>query len=149
MSSYLEVLVSAQNFSEIINRFEIVSFYLRHDLALLDKVENQCQEIDEQRQMLTGHYEDLQREKNRIGALKKQHIKAKDRLAIAVTRRERELARIQKDRERLERELDELETSRELEDHPQKTRERSGPRTGKIQWPCGENLFPGAGGIRC
>ncbi|HHZ20118.1 MAG TPA: peptidoglycan DD-metalloendopeptidase family protein [Firmicutes bacterium] len=137
MSSYLEVLVSAQNFSEIINRFEIVGFYLRHDLALLDKVEKQCQEIDEQRQMLTGHYEDLQREKNRIGALKKQHIKAKDRLAIAVTRRERELARIQKDRERLERELDELEkTSRELEETIRK-KQGSGPAlgTGKIQWP--------------
>lgn len=137
LASHLEVLVSVHNFSEFINRFEIVGFFIRNDLKLLEQVETQCREIEEERQALTLHYEDLQREKNRIGTLKRQHVKAKDRLAITATRRERELSKIQNDNKRLEQELDELEkTSRELEETIRNS-QGQGPAlgTGTLQWP--------------
>lgn len=137
ISSHLEVLFNVRDFSEFINRFEIVGYFIRHDLRILDQVNKQYQEIEEERQSLTLHYEELQRERNRIGTLKRQHVRVKDRLAVTITKRERELVRIQNDRKRYEQELDDLEkTSREMEETIRNNQDR-GPAlgSGKLQWP--------------
>jgi murein DD-endopeptidase MepM/ murein hydrolase activator NlpD len=136
--SHIEILTQAQNFSDFVNRFELVGYFVRHDLAVIETLDKKAQEIDEERKQLVAQKEDILREKNRIGRLKNEHVVAKKRLSNNVVRREKELARLQTDRIELEKALDELErTSQELEKKIKDLQNRGGPvlGTGRIYWP--------------
>ncbi|HEX2953068.1 MAG TPA: peptidoglycan DD-metalloendopeptidase family protein [Bacillota bacterium] len=140
LSSHLEVLAQANNFSDFINRFELVSLFVRRDMAVLGLLDQKCNDINQQKQILNMRHEDLQREKERIDQLKLTHAATRSQLRGTMNMKEAELAKIQGNRKELEKALDALErTSREMESRIRDYQEnRSGPAlgTGRLAWPC-------------
>lgn len=139
-SSHLEVLAQAQNFSDFVNRFELVGLFVRRDMTVLGMLDQKCNDIDQQKQILNSRHEDLQLEKNRIDQLKMVHAQTRSRLQGTMSAKEAELASIQNNRKELEKALDELErTSREMESRIRDYQEsRNSPAlgTGRLMWPC-------------
>lgn len=138
-SSHLEVLTRAKNFSDFVNRFELVGLFVRKDMSVLGMIEEKCHDIDAQKRILNSRLEDLQLEKSRIDQLKMMHSATKSRLEGTMNKKERELAKIQDNRKELERALDELErTSREMESRIRDYQENRGGAalgTGRLSWP--------------
>jgi murein DD-endopeptidase MepM/ murein hydrolase activator NlpD len=136
----MEVLAQAKNFSDFINRFELVGFFVRRDMAVLGLLDQKCNDINQQKQILNMRHEDLQREKERIDQLKLAHAATRSQLRGTMNMKEAELAKIQNNRKALEEALDALErTSREMESRIRDYQEnRSGPAlgTGRLAWPC-------------
>lgn len=138
LSSHWEVLTQAENFSDFVNRFEMVSFFVRHDIRIIESLDKKYKAIAEEQAFLASRFEDMQREKSRIGRLKNEQVVFKRRLASRVELSERELNRIQSDRKELEKALDELErTSRELEEKIRAHQSRGAPAlgSGRMIWP--------------
>lgn len=137
-ASHLEVLLQAENFSDFVNRFELVGYFVRHDLDVIDSLEEKCKKIAAEHEFLANRHNDIAREKDRIGRLKKEHVVAKEKLANKVEQREEELTRIQSDRRELEKALDELErTSRDMEEKIRDYQSRGTPSlgSGRLVWP--------------
>lgn len=107
--SYIEVLLSSGDFSDLLNRFDLMKEIVAQDVVLMENIKKKQAEIEAQKQTL---------EKKRAELLNLQGSVRDKRLTIESKSRAKEqlLTDIRKEKRIYEQALDELErTSRELE----------------------------------
>jgi murein DD-endopeptidase MepM/ murein hydrolase activator NlpD len=132
--TYLEVLLSSQDFSELLERFDLMKEIIAQDVKLMEAIKAKRAEIEARRQELENKKREL---------LKLQAATQEKKATIEANAREKErlLAETQKQKEAYERALDELEkTSRELEYAIRQLQSKSGSSTvsrgkGAMAWP--------------
>lgn len=134
--SYLELLVSAESFSDLISRFEMVSYFLRADTKIIGEVTALTEEITVQQKTLQAKKRDLEKQRATVIALEKAAAEQQKIKAALVQRTEEELNKVQRDRKQLEAALDELEeTSRAIEAEIRRRQQKAALGTGKLIWP--------------
>jgi murein DD-endopeptidase MepM/ murein hydrolase activator NlpD len=151
--SYLQILFEARDFSEFINRYEMVGRYIRADLSAIKSLQQNQEEIARKKQQIVRQHDSLTREKESYARLRQMAQSERSNLASKVQNRQRELSMIQNDRRSLEKALDELEDlSRAMESqirglqHKNKTALGSGryiwPTQGRITSYFGYRIHP-------
>ena len=136
--SYLEILVSAENFSDLVSKFETLSYFLRSDISLMNEVSGIKEEISLKQKEFQTKKRDLEKQRAAYANLKKSTDQQQKQKVILVNKTEEQLKKVQNDRKSLEAALDELEeTSRQIEaEIRRKQREEQGTLgTGKMIWP--------------
>jgi murein DD-endopeptidase MepM/ murein hydrolase activator NlpD len=114
--SSLEILFNSQNFAEFINRFEMISGFVKGDLRILQTLQLQQDFIAKKREEITQKKDELEIQKNAYARLQIQNKQQQNRQLTAIQTKQQELSLLQNDRKALEDALDELEqTSKELE----------------------------------
>src|SRR5690554_1029633 len=151
-TNYLELLFSAENFADLISKFETISYFLRHDLALLEEMLTARDLLEQKKNELAAGEELLLVQHHNYSSLKERAAERQRQKAALIGEEKTELGQIQEDRERLESALDELEQiSREIEEKIRE-RQRAGevlgsgaliwPASGRISSPFGWRVHP-------
>lgn len=137
MTGYFEMLCSAESLADLVSRFETVTYFLRHDLTAVARVEEVTTEIKEKQREYEDKKASLQSERNRYAALQKEAQKKQKQKTVMISSTREELEKINSDLDKLEAALDELErTSKEIEEQIRK-KQNGGVvlGTGKMIWP--------------
>lgn len=147
--SCLEILFNARNFGEFINRFETLSYFINSDLRLIEEIESAKLEIKSRHNSIESKRRQEEHQFKEFETLQKQAVREQRKMSLKVGRTKQELTKIQKDRVRLEKALEEYEqTSREIEAAIRQD-ERKGPGqalgTGRMIWPARGRLSSGFG----
>lgn len=147
--SYLEILFNARNFAEFISRFEALSYFINSDLRLIDEIQHTKMEIKSQHIAINSKRKQEENQFKEMEILQKQAVREQQKMSLKVGLTKQELAKIQQDRARLEKALEEYEqTSREIEAAIRQD-ERKGPGdalgTGRMIWPARGRLSSGFG----
>ncbi len=151
--SYLQILFEARDFSEFINRYEMVGRYIRADLSVIKSLQQNQDEIARKKQQIVRQHDSLARERESYARLQQMAQSERSNMTSKVQTRQRELSAIQNDRRSLEKALDELEDlSRAMESqirglqHQNKTALGSGryiwPTQGRITSYFGYRIHP-------
>lgn len=137
MTGYFEMLCSAESLADLVSKFETVSYFLRHDVAAIAKVEEVAAEIKEQQREYEDKKASLQSERNRYAALQKDAQNKQKQKTVLIGNTREELEKINNDMDKLEAALDELErTSKEIEAQIRKKQNEGAVLgTGKMIWP--------------
>lgn len=134
--SYLELLVSAESFADLISKFEMVAYFLRSDARLIAEVSAIKEEIGVQQRTLQEKRRALDQQRATVITLEKTTAEQQKLKTALIKKTEDELNKVQRDRKRLEAALDELEaTSREIEAEIKRRQQREALGTGKMIWP--------------
>jgi murein DD-endopeptidase MepM/ murein hydrolase activator NlpD len=135
--TYLDVLLSATDFSDFLNRADLMQEIINQDVVLLESIQQKREEIAQKKA-------ELEEERERLLTLQQQAEAKKAQIEADAAQREQLLEKIQVEKEVYEAALDELErTSRQVEDMIRRLqRERMGealvsPGKGAMQWPTG------------
>lgn len=136
--SYLEVLFTAENFSQFITRYEMVSRFVMGDIRIIKTLQSQQTLIAQKREEISKKQRELQDQKKLYVKLQDQTKKQQIRQLTVIQGQKEELAQIQQDRRLLEASIDRMEEqSKELEaqirDLSNKNHTSLG--TGKLIWP--------------
>ncbi len=140
---YLEALCTASSFADFIGKYDYLRMLVRNDAQCLNEIELEIQALADQIEEVEQKKVSLEKERVKLASMKSEYTGQEKQLGLQVKERETQLTKLQGDRARYERALDELEeTSRELErvirDHQTRDiREGKGiPRwTGKFIMP--------------
>lgn len=138
--SFLEILLSAKDFGDLISKYNTMSYVIQNDLHLIGELNRVKQEIESKREVALIKAEQVELDFQKTLDLKKQISKEQEKISSKVDSAKQELIKIQSDRIKLEKALEELEaTSKEIEDAIKKDQQQSVVRgvlgTGKMLWP--------------
>ncbi|HHT48971.1 MAG TPA: peptidoglycan DD-metalloendopeptidase family protein [Firmicutes bacterium] len=134
--SYLQLLVSAESFSDLVSKFVMVSYFLRADTKIIGEVTALTEEIAVQQRVLQAKKQGLEKQRATVVALEKAADEQQKIKVALVQRAKAELDKVQKDRKQLEAALDELETtSRAIEAEIKRRQQKAALGTGKFVWP--------------
>lgn len=135
-SNYLELLFSATNFADLVSKFDTVSYFLRHDLELLEQMLTARELLAQKEAEYAERKDRLTEERRNYCLLREKAVARRKEKAILVEKTKVELGHIQDDRQSLEAALDELEKiSKEIEEQIRKKQRSEGLGTGKLIWP--------------
>lgn len=137
--SYLELLFNARNFGEFINRYEMLAYFISNDLRLIDEIQSTKLDIKSRHIAIESKKQQEEHQYKKMSVLQKQVDREQRKMSLKVGQTKQELTKIQQDRARLEKALEEYErTSREIEATIRKD-EQKGPGevlgTGHMIWP--------------
>ncbi|MGL6174197.1 MAG: murein hydrolase activator EnvC family protein [Cellulosilyticaceae bacterium] len=130
-SGYLEIIFSADNIWEMLNRAHYIKVISRHDNQLLE-------EYEEQEQVVSNKKAKLIEEQNQIEILRKKELVKKSELEIARKEKNNKLGVLQNKETKLYTKIEELEeVSKDLEKQIKKLTEQSTQKYngGKFSWP--------------
>ncbi|NLW55165.1 MAG: peptidoglycan DD-metalloendopeptidase family protein [Firmicutes bacterium] len=135
--SYLEMLVAAENFSDLVSRFEMLAYFLRSDRRLMEEVSALQAKVASEQRAYQSKKRELEQERLSYTKLLRAAEQQRRQQAVLVKQTEEQLKRVQADRRSLERALDELEeTSRRIEEElKRRQREEGALGTGTMIWP--------------
>lgn len=134
--TYLEMLLTARDFSDFVSRFEFLSFLLERDAANIREYEEAHAELEQKKREIEQRKKDIQLEKERVERLQRQTSAERAKVASKYRQTQIDLNRIQQNRQELERVLDELERmSRALEADIRKRGDSQQLGTGSFIWP--------------
>lgn len=129
--SYLEVLFTAADFSEFLNRWDLLKEIVRQDKDLIEA-------ITAERRVLEEKKKNLQQKKQELSSLKASKRTEKAKLKDTTQQKEDVLQSVQRERKLLEKALaEEEENSREIEKIIQRMQNSTGAYqgTGTFCWP--------------
>jgi murein DD-endopeptidase MepM/ murein hydrolase activator NlpD len=133
--SYLEILV-AESVSDLVCKFEMVSYFLRDDAQVIKEVTEIKNEIIIQQQTLQTKKDNLEKQRATVVALEQAADQERKLNTVLVQRAEEELAKVQRDLKKFETALNELEeTSRQIEAEIKRRQQKAALGTGKLIWP--------------
>lgn len=137
--NYLELLTQAESFSDLINRFNTLSYFVKNDLGLLDQVQETKSKVEAAHQAVQAKSKEVEAEYRQVSKVRDQVSREQQKMARQVSVTKNELDKIQRDRAKLEKALEEYEaTSREIEAAIRKN-EQTHPTTslgsGSMSWP--------------
>ncbi len=138
--SFLEILLTAQDFADLISKYTTVSYVVQNDLELIAELDRVKKEIEVKREAAEVKTEQVESDFRKTLDLKKQVSQEQVKITSKVNSAKQELLKIQSDRVKLEKALEELEqTSKEIETAIKKDQEQSGTvgqlGTGQMLWP--------------
>lgn len=147
--SYLEILMQADNYGEFINRFDTLSFFIKDDLRLVERLQENKLVVKTKHVAVETKRQQVEHQYKKMTILREQVSQEQQKVLIKVGQTKKELTKIQADRAKLEKALDEYEqTSREIEanirNHEQKLPDRI-LGTGILIWPVRGALSSGFG----
>lgn len=130
-SGYLEIIFSADNIWEMLNRAHYIKVISRHDNQLLE-------EYEEQEQVISHKKTKLIEEQNQIEILRKKELVKKSELEMARKEKNNKLGVLRNQETKLYTKIEELEeVSKDLEKQIKKLTEQSTQKYngGKFSWP--------------
>ena len=130
--SYLEVLLSAEDFNDFLSRFDMLNYIIRQDQVVINQLVEQRNQAEIMKAELQSQQQDLKNA--RI-----QQQSRQDELALKVDSQQELLGSIQTERSKYEQALNELErSSREIESLIRSLQSSGGSAvgTGIFMWPC-------------
>lgn len=136
-TNYLELLFSAENFADLISKFETVSYFLRNDLAFIEETLAAGEVLAQKKNELAAGEKLLLDQHRNYSRLKERAAERQRQKVALIAKTESELRQIQEDKQRLEAALDELERlSREIEEKiREKQRADEVLGSGTLIWP--------------
>lgn len=150
---WIEVLLKAEDFKDLLNRTYFLGLILRQDRELLERARLHKQEaaakqaqIDKQKRTLLVQREELEGKQQRVGAIKKQQVRQRNTIQRAMQEKEQLLTRVQTDKELAERSEQELkQSSKKLEQLIQSLERKKGGNGGGAVIGKGGLAWPTAG----
>lgn len=135
--SYLEMLVAAENFADLVSRFEMLAYFLRSDRRLMEEVTALRAKVAQEQKVYQSKKRELEQERLSYTKLLKTAEEQRRQQAALVKQTEEQLKKVQADRWTLEKALDELEeTSRRIEEElKRRQQEEAALGTGTMIWP--------------
>ena len=135
--SYLEVLFSATSFRDLVNRYELSSYFVRNDLQMLDGYQETYREIEtKSKDIKAHHYQDLQARSQAISALQARAANEKQRAAEKVRSTQARWPRFRRIASAWNKALNELERlSKQLGNQMRKKGSGVALGTGRMMWP--------------
>ncbi|NLJ34447.1 MAG: peptidoglycan DD-metalloendopeptidase family protein [Firmicutes bacterium] len=133
--TYMEVLLSAADFSDFLNRADLMQEIISQDVELLESIQRKREEIAQKKI-------ELEEQREQLLTLQDKTLAKQAQVEADAAQRERLLEKIQSEKELYEAALDELErTSRQLEELIWRLQQESGGEAlvgkGGMQWPTG------------
>lgn len=130
--SYLEILLAATSFSDLVSRFDYLQRIIIQDVRLMTEVKQLRERLNERKRM-------LEEKQSRLTVLAMGYRQKKDELEVQKATKIRLLSEVQQDREKYKAALDELErVSRELNLRIQEIQRKLGKSVRgdiKMRWP--------------
>lgn len=129
--SYLEVLLAAQDFSDFLNRYEMLKIVISKDSELLEEVRQQKEELEKKKKS-------LEEQRDSIANLIRRQNMAREELAARNQERQALLASAQSNLSRYQAEVQRLEEEEEqlIRSIAQRNSDGSMPQvSGAFQWP--------------
>ena len=144
--SYLELLLSSQDFADFVTRYEFASLIVRQDAQTYLRLRAEKESLEERKQDIAERQANLEKSKKEIALLSASLDSEKKRVEQAMEERAYYLQRVQAERVRWEKELAEEERqSRELEKVIREMQARLG-KSGQLTKWTGKFVWPVAGG---
>lgn len=141
-AGYLEVILSATDFSDFLTRFDLLQSVITQDVSLLKSIKGE-------REQYAAKKADLETQQKRLSALQAQNQEKRGEYASRAADRERQLTKLKQQRQEYENALDELEElSEELVQIIQELQAKSQVKfTGKLAfaWPVSGSVTSGFG----
>ncbi len=106
---YLEIIISANSFRDLIDRYELSSYFIRHDMRLMDEYRRTRVSIREKQKELNKLQEELDERTEAINALWSRAEQERQLAAYMVQKTQEQYRIIQSNRVLLEKALDEME----------------------------------------
>mgnify|MGYP000851228654 CR=1 FL=1 len=133
--TYMEVLLSAADFSDFLNRADLMQEIISQDVELLESIQRKREEIAQKKI-------ELEEQREQLLTLQDKTLAKQAQVEADAAQRERLLEKIQSEKDLYEAALDELErTSRQLEELIWRLQQESGGEAlvgkGGMQWPTG------------
>jgi len=147
--SYLEILFTARDFADLVGKFDLISYFVKSDLQLVDDLKQAKEQVNQKQAEMTVQTLQARVEYEKIAILHTEVSEQHQQIASTVKKTEVELENIQNDRAKTEQALDELEeTSRALEAEI-RTQQKGHPEemlgTGHMIWPVNGPITSGFG----
>jgi murein DD-endopeptidase MepM/ murein hydrolase activator NlpD len=137
--NYLQILLSSESFGQLVSNFGSVAYFVRSDLQLLEEVKAVQLELVEQQKQVERRKVKIETEMREIAVLQNKVSREHRKVSAKVSTTKVALDKVQNDRERLERALDELEaTSKRLEAQIRLSQQGNQGKilgTGQLCWP--------------
>jgi murein DD-endopeptidase MepM/ murein hydrolase activator NlpD len=137
--NYLQILFSSESFGQLVSNFGSVAYFVRSDLQLLEEVKTAQLELAQQQRQVERRKVKIETEMREITVLQNKVSHEHRKVSAKVLTTKVELNKVQNDRERLERALDELEaTSKRLEAQIRLSQQGNQGKilgTGQLCWP--------------
>jgi murein DD-endopeptidase MepM/ murein hydrolase activator NlpD len=137
--NYLQILFSSESFGQLVSNFGSVAYFVRSDLQLLEEVKTAQLELAQQQRQVERRKVKIETEMREITVLQNKVSHEHRKVSAKVLTTKVELNKVQNDRERLERALDELEaTSKRLEAQIRLSQQGNHGKilgTGQLCWP--------------
>ncbi|MGE5599866.1 MAG: murein hydrolase activator EnvC family protein [Bacteroidota bacterium] len=134
--SFLELLLTARNLQDLMNRYELSSYFIRQDLKLIEEYRRTHRAVELKRRQIQEQHDELSARTRAISALQSKAAAQQKQMAAKIRYTQEEVARIQADRQRLEEALEEYERiSKELGSEMRRKSSGSVLGTGKMMWP--------------
>jgi murein DD-endopeptidase MepM/ murein hydrolase activator NlpD len=137
--NYLQIILSSDSFGDLVSNFGSVAYFVRADLDLIDEVKSAQEEVAEQQKLVESRKVKIENEMCEISVLQKKVSTEQRKVSTKVSLTKAELRKIQTDRARMEKALNEWEaTSRRLEAQIRKSQQGNKGKvlgSGQLCWP--------------
>jgi murein DD-endopeptidase MepM/ murein hydrolase activator NlpD len=147
--SYMEILLSSEDFTDLLNRFNTLAYFVKSDLKIIDEIQQNKVVVNAQHQAVQEKTKQYQSEYQKMVGVSQQVSQEETKVSQKVVLTKHELAKIQNDRAKLEKALEEYEeTSKEIEAEIKKSELANSGEvlgTGKMLWPVKGRLSSGFG----
>ncbi|HEX3043872.1 MAG TPA: peptidoglycan DD-metalloendopeptidase family protein [Bacillota bacterium] len=139
VESYSEILFNSRDFTDLLNRYDAVAYFVKHDLNLLDEIKSVKAVVSVQHQKVQAKSKEVESQYRQIVNVKNQVAQSQKKMLTKVQLTQREYDNILTDRVKLEKALDEYEeTSRQIAEEIRKREQKNGQEilgTGNMIWP--------------
>lgn len=137
--SYLEILLSSESFVDLLNRFNTIAYFVKNDLKLIDQLKENKKVVNAQHKAVQEKTRQYESEYKIMVSVRDKVSQEEKKISQKVALTKQELTKIQRDRAKLEKALEEYEeTSREIEAELKKSGLANAGEalgTGKMIWP--------------
>jgi murein DD-endopeptidase MepM/ murein hydrolase activator NlpD len=139
VESYSEILFNSRDFTDLLNRYNAVAYFVKHDLNLLEEIKSVQAVVSAQHKKVQAKSKEVESQYRQMVKVRNQAAQSQKKMLSKVQLTQREYDNILKDRVKLEKALEEYEqTSQEIAAEIRKRAQQSGQEilgTGNMIWP--------------
>lgn len=147
--TYLEIIFGAEDFADLVSRFDSVAYFVKQDLMIVARLEQTKIAVGQHKIAVQQKKTQVESEYRKISVLRDQLAGEQQKITAQVGNTKEALQKIQSNRAQLEKALDEYEqTSREIEASIRRKEQQNPGRTlgtGSMIWPARGPISSGFG----